>query len=47
MVAVIAGAAILADGLALVCCSDWGLLLEHAEKPTAAIAARPIETDCR
>jgi hypothetical protein len=47
MVAVIAGAAMLVDGLVLLCRSDWGLLLEHAEKPTAAIAARPIATDCR
>jgi hypothetical protein len=41
MVPVIAGAAVLVAGLALVGCSDWGLLLEHAEKPTAAIAAKP------
>jgi hypothetical protein len=26
--------------LALVCCSELDLLLEHAEKPTMAIAAR-------
>jgi hypothetical protein len=45
-VLVIAGAAMLVAGLALVCCSDWDLLLEHAEKPTAANAARPIATDC-
>jgi hypothetical protein len=28
-------------GFALVCCADPDLLLEHAENPTAAIAARP------
>jgi hypothetical protein len=38
---VLAGAAMLVAGLALVCGADSDLLLEHAENPTAAIAARP------
>jgi hypothetical protein len=35
-----AGAAVLVAGLALVCCAESDLLLEHAENPTAATAAR-------
>ncbi|MGB8793205.1 MAG: hypothetical protein WCD33_17070 [Mycobacterium sp.] len=36
----LAGAAVLVAGLALVCCAESDLLLEHAENPTAATAAR-------
>jgi hypothetical protein len=36
-----AGIAVLPAGVALVCCADSDLLLEHAENPTAAIAANP------
>jgi hypothetical protein len=38
---VLLGAAVLITGLALVCCPESDLLLEQAENPTAAIAARP------
>jgi hypothetical protein len=41
MALVVAGAIELMAGLALVCCPDCGLLLEHAENPTAASAAKP------
>jgi hypothetical protein len=34
-----AGAVVLLDALALVCCAE-SVLLEHAENPTAASAAR-------
>jgi hypothetical protein len=39
---VLAGAAMLVAGLALVCGADSDLVLEHAEKPTVANAARLI-----
>jgi hypothetical protein len=40
-VVVVTGAIVLMAGVALLCCADSDLLLEHAENPTAAIAAKP------